>query len=328
MHFLTGSIIDGLSNRFGLHEDAYSYRNFLLEQAMLRHGWGNATHIYSMFGEGGAFLRRAKDHGLGTVGDVYIALSADPIVYEESKMFPDWCQCPLSEARIEDQAKRNETLLKFCDILICPSKFVWKDLVENYDVDPARCFVAPYGVSPRWTSLEAKPEVGRVLFAGTASLRKGIHYLAMAATRLQGKCSVRVAGQAPDVVRDHPASRDLVFLGHLSHERIADEFTRADVFVLPTLAEGAAGVTAEALGAGVPVVTTEAAGSIVRNGIDGFVVPERDVDALADAILAIVEDRERRRAMGMAARQRALTVTWDNFAADVIAATGAKRGSA
>ena len=50
------------------------------------------------------------------------------------------------------------------------------------------------------------------------------------------------------------------------------------MFVLPSLAEGSAEVTYEAIAAGVPVVTTRAAGSVVRDGIEGRIVPERDPD--------------------------------------------------
>jgi len=50
--------------------------------------------------------------------------------------------------------------------------------------------------------------------------------------------------------------------------------------VLPSLAEGSAGVIYEALASGFAVITTESAGSVVRDGIEGFIVPEGDPQAL------------------------------------------------
>lgn len=78
------------------------------------------------------------------------------------------------------------------------------------------------------------------------------------------------------------------------------EFLRADLFVFPSLAEGSASVVFEALAAGVPVITTRAAGSVVEDGREGLIVPERDPEALAAAIHQIVSDRELR--SGLAAR--------------------------
>lgn len=98
------------------------------------------------------------------------------------------------------------------------------------------------------------------------------------------------------------------------------EFAGADVFVLPSLAEGSAEVTYEALACGVPVITTKAAGSVVRDGIEGRIVPERDPDAVAAAILEIVEDREKRNRMAFAARERARHYTWDRYGERLVTA--------
>ena len=56
---------------------------------------------------------------------------------------------------------------------------------------------------------------------------------------------------------------------------------QADVFVFPSLFEGSAVVTYEALACGLPSVVTAAAGSVVRDGMEGFIVESRDVNTLA-----------------------------------------------
>ena len=61
------------------------------------------------------------------------------------------------------------------------------------------------------------------------------------------------------------------------------------------------------------MVTTPAAGSVVRNGIEGRLVAERDPFALADAIAEIVEDRDTRARMSIAARERARDYTWERY---------------
>ena len=78
---------------------------------------------------------------------------------------------------------------------ICPSEAVRDDLVRHWGVATERTKVVPYGMNPQWLTLEPKPQRGRLLFVGTAGLRKGIHYLAMAAEKLIGTgTELRVPG--------------------------------------------------------------------------------------------------------------------------------------
>jgi glycosyltransferase involved in cell wall biosynthesis len=295
----------------------YQTSNRLAALNMGLKGFGGATHLYTMFGEGGSFIEQAKAHGLGIIGDVYIAISADRIIAEEAALHGDWVDEVSRIISAEECVQQNSLLLSQADLLVCPSTFVRDDLL-SHGIDGSRMTVAPYGVNSKWVSLETTPEPGRVLFAGSAILRKGIHTLAQAATLLGSRYRIRVAGQVSQKVLKHPAARDLEFLGHLSQAELAHEFANADVFAFPSLAEGAAGVTGEALGAGLPVVTTSQAGSVVRDGIEGHIIPARDPESLAEAVASIVENREKREAMSRAARLRARKHNWDAFARTVI----------
>jgi glycosyltransferase involved in cell wall biosynthesis len=281
--------------------------------AMVRAGFGRATHVFSMLGEGGPFLAEAKSRGLTVISEVYILLSTLRIVAAERRAFPEWEPAEDPEAIEEMEQSAREGLLSNSDFFVCPSPAVRDDLVANWGVDGARVAVVPYGVDPRWLELESRPQPRRVLFVGTADLRKGIHYLAMAAERLAaaGKsCEFRVAGHVMPQVAARPECQQLNFLGRVPRTRIQEEFQQADVFVLPSLAEGSAEVTYEALAAGLPVITTAASGSVVRNGIDGRIVSERNVRSLTAAIAETVSDRRRRDEMATAARARAAEYTW------------------
>lgn len=298
--------------------DVFAGRRYLaraLAKSMVRAGYGRATHVYSMLGEGGAFLVEANRRGLRVISEVFITLSADRIVRAEGRAFPGWCHA-LPPAPAPSSPRPNEIMLTVSDTFVCPSQFVRDDLVAAWGVPRERTVVVPYAVGEPWLGIDNQPEPGRVLFAGTADLRKGIHYLAMAADRLstRRRYRFRVAGAAAPEVRSQPACRSLEFLGRVPRTRVRQEFAAADLLVLPSLAEGSAGVTYEALGAGLPVVTTKAAGSVVRDGIDGLIVPERDPEALAAAIEAVVEDRPRRQRMAAAAREWAREFTVDGFA--------------
>jgi glycosyltransferase involved in cell wall biosynthesis len=111
----------------------------------------------------------------------------------------------------------------------------------------------------------------------------------------------------------------LNFLGRVDRDKIHLEFQSADLFVLPTLAEGSAESVYEALAAGLPVITTKSAGSVVRDGIEGRIVPERDPEALAEAIRELTEDRALRDRMAVAARERARDFTWERYGERLLA---------
>ena len=81
-------------------------------------------------------------------------------------------------------------------------------------------------------------------------------------------------------------------------------------------------VQAEAMACGLPVICSTNTGGedIIRDGIDGFVVPVRDVEALKEKILYLYEHEEERREMGRNALERAKGFTWDRYGERVVEA--------
>ena len=286
---------------------------------MAKHGYRGATHILSSNGDGGELLYRAKAEGLKVLSDVVIAPSWAEIVLEEARAYPDWTSHKLRDfqALVSYNEKGLQWLLDNTDVYLSPSRFVTRDLVEQWGVLPASIRSLPYPIADHWFHLDCRPVIGRVLFVGTADIRKGIHYLAMAAQqslRRRTRLEFRVIGSVDAAVRHHELARNLNFLGLIPREEVSREFAEADVLVLPSLAEGSATVVYEALASGIPVVTTPSAGSIISNGVEGYIVRERDPSALCQAIEAIVEDRLLRDQMSMAARKAASGCTWDAYA--------------
>jgi glycosyltransferase involved in cell wall biosynthesis len=130
----------------------------------------------------------------------------------------------------------------------------------------------------------------------------------------------RAAGGVPHSIRTQPICRNVNFLDRVPRIKMRHEYETADVMAFPTLADSFGMVQLEAIAAGVPVVTTSTAGSVVRHGVDGFIVPERDPQALADAIAEIVEDRALRGRMSIAARERARDFTRERYGERLIGA--------
>jgi glycosyltransferase involved in cell wall biosynthesis len=108
-------------------------------------------------------------------------------------------------------------------------------------------------------------------------------------------------------------------IDHVPQSELAEAFRKADVFVFPTLVEGMPLAVIEAMASGLPVITTpNGPGDIVRDGVDGFLVPPRNVDAIVERLEQLRANHDLRASMGQAARSRALGYTWSNYRENMV----------
>jgi glycosyltransferase involved in cell wall biosynthesis len=156
-----------------------------------------------------------------------------------------------------------------------------------------------------------------ILFVGQLTQRKGLSYLLHAFTRANISRSQltlvgRPVGNALSMLEGRPSVR---FKGHVSRQQLPAEYAAADVFVLPSLVEGFPLTALEAMACGLPVIVSENTFGldVITDGVDGFVVPIRDSDAIAERLLTLAADPELRRKMGEAAARRAQDFSWANY---------------
>jgi glycosyltransferase involved in cell wall biosynthesis len=149
-------------------------------------------------------------------------------------------------------------------------------------------------------------------------VRKGVRYLldAWEYGRLEREAELVLAGPLDEagrlLLREH--RYPYTWAGQLPKHEVHRVFASADVFAFPTLCEGSALVVYEAMAAGLPVVTTFNAGSVVRHGIDGYVLQTRDIEGLAEHLALLIRDADRRRRMGLAARRAVIDrYTWHHY---------------
>ena len=115
-----------------------------------------------------------------------------------------------------------------------------------------------------------------VLFVGQLSQRKGLSYLLRAydAFRGPGTQLTLVGAYYGETGALAPYRDTFRHIPHLPQSDLAGLYRQADVFVFPTLIEGLGMVVLEAMATGLPVITTpNGPADVVRDGIDGFVVP-------------------------------------------------------
>lgn len=221
-----------------------------------------------------------------------------------------------------DQVFRDEVVapaeFELADRIIVQSEYGLLSFVEE-GFSPERLVVLPRAVDlGMYAPGPARDgSAFRVLYVGMVCLRKGILDLLQAwrTLALPGG-ELWVVGQVHDEIspllepyRDDPSIR---FFGHVAGGA-ARFYPQADAFALPSIVEGSAKTNYEAMAAGLPVITTLNAGSIVRDGVDGFIVPIRDPALLAERIRFLFESRDAAEAMGRSARQRVAEFSWDRF---------------
>ncbi|CAA9512077.1 MAG: hypothetical protein AVDCRST_MAG17-2061 [uncultured Solirubrobacterales bacterium] len=192
--------------------------------------------------------------------------------------------------------------------------------------------VVPNGVDlSAATRAAARPCAGRgplrLLYLGRAEERKGLPVLlrAFEALRDEGVAAqLTVAGASADEVRPLVLdSEGLEFVGPVGEEEKWRLLREADVLCAPSLGSESFGmVLVEALASSTPVVCSAIAGyrDLVRDGVEGLLVPPGRADRLAEALSELAADPERLEAMGRAARARAQRFAWPRVAGEVVAA--------
>jgi glycosyltransferase involved in cell wall biosynthesis len=288
-------------------ERAYVIADYFLALRNRFRDFSGVKVMINYHGNGGPLIEHAKRRGAKIVTDFIITPRYLEIENEERRRWQGWEEGQTSQAVIDLYLGRMAKLLKLSDIYLCPSATVARDLATLPGFDAAKLRLQPYGISGVQLS-PAKPVEGRIVFVGEAGLRKGIPYLAEAATILRHtlpECEVWVAGHAAPSVRNRPETSNLHFTGALNRNQMSEFYASADVFCLPSLAEGSATSAFEAMANGLPIVTTPSSGTMVEHGVDGLLVAERDGRALAQAIADIVKDRSKRAAFSHASYKAA-----------------------
>ena len=279
-----------------------------IEPWAIRHRDTLETDIYYSQYYCGAFgLRERLPRPVKMLTDVFVVPSTHRIVNAEAAAFPEWREPTVDDETGARLDAFTDVMLADSDYLFCPARSVIDDVCRIDPALAAKCVLVPYGSSMRFSEAPA-PVPGRVLFAGSLTLRKGVHYLHQAAAlvrRVDPAIRFVFAGSFRPEVSALMSGENIELLGQVSRFRLAKEFLTADVFAFPSLAEGSAGTALEALSAGLPVIATHSAGVDFDDGEAGIYVAERDPEQLAEAILKVVHDRAFRGHLAHGARRHA-----------------------
>ncbi len=208
--------------------------------------------------------------------------------------------------------------------IMVSSEFVYRTMIAE-GVPAAKLRQVHLGFAPEhFYPGEKSDNVFRVIFVGALSLQKGLPYL-LEGFRLanlpSGKSELLIVGEPfPDAKAFLPKHTGLYrHLRFVPHDELARVYHTGSVFVLPSLQDGFGMVVYEAAACGLPVIISENVGATVRDREDGFIVPIRSAEAIAEKLAYLYSHEAERQRMGRSAREYVSRFTWERYQDQLIA---------
>lgn len=279
--------------------------------------------VYAMSGSSLCIGREAQQRGA-----VYCCARGSSHIEEQDRLLrEEYALLGLPFAGVPNWAIEAE-LAEYAeaDTIQLPSTFVYDSFIAR-GVSEEKLFLNPYGVELRdFRPCAPKEATFTVLFAGSICIRKGVHTLLQAFNKA-GISGSRLwlagggGGEAAWIFKRSPMD-GVERLGKLSWGELAVAMSRASVFVLPSIEEGLATVQAQALACGTPIIATTNTGaaSLITDGVEGFILPIRDPDAIAEKLVLLHERPDLRQAMSEAALRRVKELGgWRTFVDGLVA---------
>jgi glycosyltransferase involved in cell wall biosynthesis len=213
------------------------------------------------------------------------------------------------------------------DIVLVNSDYVKETFVER-DFPAEKIRVVHLGIDNSFHSLKKNYDSNRIklLFTGTFGIRKGALLIIEAARLLLEKnvpFDLHVIGNVandvaiPDWFRDNA---HITLHGHMSQDDMKRFLAESDIYIFPSYVEGAAQSAKEAMAAGLPVITTRNSGAPIIHLENGYLIPDDNAAALANAVITLNADQALRKHMG---ENASVTIrdehTWSNYGKEVVA---------
>ena len=248
----------------------------------------------------------------------------DKIVNEEYKIHKIKPK-PISKHIIEKEKKEYE----IADFITVPTEFAKKTFLEK-GFSENKIIKIPYGVSlSEFNSKNKKKKYTkfRIIYTGSVSVRKGIIYLLSAFTQLNLKDSeLLIIGNIDDeiqhLIKKFRSNKDIIFKNSVKQSELSEYYLTSNLFVTCSIEEGLSMVQLQAMSCGLPLICTANSGGeeIIKNDVDGYVIPIRDLDTLKKKILFLYNNQSICNKMGKLAQLKVQRdFSWESYGKNVIA---------
>jgi glycosyltransferase involved in cell wall biosynthesis len=307
----------GLGRKIGLKDKAlvdWMVKSF--DQYVAQHHLKGIDGIYAYEDGAADTFSVAKEQGIFCFYDLPIAFHSTSrrIQQQEALLFPELAPTLMAVQEPDWKIEHKNREVALADHIIVASSFTKQSLLD-IGVSDQKITVIPYGAPIDYFQPQPKTDqIFRAMFAGQVGARKGVHYLLRAwkAINLTDSELLLVGiNQLPkDWLIDYGDQVRLT--GSVPHSTLNEYYSSASVFIFPSLVEGFGLVLLEAMACGIPIITTPntAGPDIISNGIEGFIIPIRDVEALREKIQWCYDHPSELAQMGIMARKKAEQLTW------------------
>jgi glycosyltransferase involved in cell wall biosynthesis len=206
------------------------------------------------------------------------------------------------------------------------------DIAREFGIYAKRFTVVPNGIDTRlFRPLAGVPrEPGRIIVTNSSDVPlKGLGYLLRAVARINGRKSIRLVvvgspnsnGEVARLIRRLGIGDRVTFTGRIGDAAFVHQYARAALAVVPSVYEGFGLPAGEAMACGVPVISTTGGALPEVVGDAGILVRPGDADALAGAIVRLLDHPEKARELGRRGYERVLRhFTWRRAAELTVAA--------
>jgi glycosyltransferase involved in cell wall biosynthesis len=245
-----------------------------------------------------------------------------PIIEKQLRLFPELrtgAVTLLNDEKAKRRNQRRDEELQLADFIRCNSSFTKRTLIAA-GAPESKISVLPHGF-PKPIDFQRKESGNKLIFlnAGTQSLGKASHLLYEAWRQCNftpEEAELWLIGKMtlPERLRrDLPGK--VVIRDSIPRDQLLDIYSQADVFILPTLADGFGMVVSESMSRGVPVIATENSGApdIILQDYNGMIIPAGDLDALVAKMRWCLANKHLLPEMGLRAWEKAKSWQMEDF---------------
>ncbi len=308
-----GGITRSNTSPFSSTQVCYSLDRSVAKRVARHH----VTAVYAYEDSALKTFENAQRLGIRTIYELPIAYwkAMHCLLKEEAELCPGWVDTMPSAWDLKEKTDRKDEELERADIVIVPSRYVLDSLPESLRTS-GRVKICPYGAPAPVNRIRKRHSKLRVLYVGGMTQRKGVAYLLRALRKVETLVEVTLIGnRVGKCVELDEALVRYRYLETIPHARVLEEMENHDVLVFPSLTEGLSLSVLEALSRGLPVITTPNSGATeaISDGCEGFIVPIRSVDPIAEKLERLASDRELLETMSRAALRRAAECGWQAY---------------
>jgi glycosyltransferase involved in cell wall biosynthesis len=261
-------------------------------------------------------FQKSKNYNLIKIlerGSSHIKFQSD-ILLEEHKKFN--IKYKINDNEINQEIKEYN----LADYISIPSTFVKKTfLLKGFD--EKKLILTPYGVDLNNFYPKAKKDnIFRFIYVGNLSLRKGLWYTLKAFSELNLPNSELILVGSVDanflpLLKEFTSNKKIKLFNHVSQNKLVEFYNISDVFVISSIEDGFAMVIPQALACGIPVICSENSGGseLIKNGINGYVVPIRNIEELKNKMNFLYEDKKHYIVLKEVISKERKDLSWDRY---------------